>query len=186
MGKLTVKPLRLEGTFLVETNVFKDHRGIFARFFCQGEMKEILGNRQIVNVNFSKTMQKGSVRGLHYQTSPFAEMKMIRCIKGKVWDVMVDIRKGSPTFLHWDAIELSGNNMRMVVIPEGFAHGFQILEEDSDLLYLHTNFYHSKSEGALNIYDKALNISCPLPVSDMSERDKNHPMIDGRFKGIEL
>jgi dTDP-4-dehydrorhamnose 3,5-epimerase len=114
-----------------------DERGFFTRLFCHNELGELIGARQIVQINQSSTRTVGAVRGLHYQHGPSAEMKLVRCIKGKVWDVAVDLRAGSPTFLYWHAEELSAENAHMMVIPEGFAHGFQVLEEDSELLYLH-------------------------------------------------
>ena len=129
--------------------------------------------------------QKGSVRGLHYQKPPFAEMKMVRCIKGKVLDVFVDIRKDSPAFLQWDSVELSGENMKMVVIPEGFAHGFQTLEEDSEIIYLTSQYFSGEYEDALNFNDPKLGIKLPLGMTDMSEKDKNHPFIEEiDFNGI--
>ncbi len=185
MGKLKISPLRLNGTYVIETNPFEDSRGIFARFFCQKEMEELLEGKQIVNANFSKNYKKGAVRGLHYQSSPYAEMKMPRCIKGRVLDIFVDVRRDSPTFLQWDTIELTSENMKMVVIPEGFAHGFQSLEDDSEIMYLTTQFFSGEYEGALNIKDPRLNINLPLPISDISSRDNIHPFIeDTGFKGI--
>ncbi|MFO8162962.1 MAG: dTDP-4-dehydrorhamnose 3,5-epimerase family protein [Desulfatiglandales bacterium] len=185
MDKLKISPLKLSGTYIIETLPFKDDRGVFARFFCQKEMGNILLDRQIVNVNFSKNYKKGAVRGLHYQLSPFAEMKMPRCIKGRVVDVFVDVRKDSPTFLQWDSIELSDEDMKMLVIPEGFAHGFQSLEDDSELMYLTTQFFSKELERALNIKDPRLNINLPIEITDMSDRDKSHPFIDNiNFEGI--
>lgn len=185
MNKLTITPLRLQGTYLVETNPFEDARGIFARFFCQKEMEKLLQGKQIVNVNYSKNYRKGAIRGLHFQLPPYSELKMPRCIKGKVLDLFVDVRKHSPTFLEWDAVELSEQNMRMVVVPEGFAHGFQSLEDDSELMYLSTQFFSGEYERALNIKDPRLSIELPMDISDISERDSNHPFInDSNFKGI--
>lgn len=179
--KLKIKPLKLKGTFLIESNSFKDHRGVFARFFCQNEMKEVVGERQIMNVNFSKTIREGSFRGLHYQKPPFAEMKMVRCIRGNVKDFFVDIRADSETFLKWDSVELSADEMNMVVIPEGFAHGFQALEDNSEIIYLTSQFYSAEHEGALNVNDPELAIELPLKISDISDKDKNHPFVDDQF-----
>jgi dTDP-4-dehydrorhamnose 3,5-epimerase len=124
------------------------------------------------------------VRGLHFQYHPHAEMKLIRCLRGRVFDVAVDLRKNSPTFLEWHAEELSGENQRMIVIPEGFAHGFQVLETDSELLYLHTATYQKGSEGAVRYNDPLIGIHWPLPVTDVSARDQNHPFLDHSFHGI--
>lgn len=187
MNKLDIKPLKLNGTFAIETNLFEDERGVFARLFCQKEMSEILADRHIVNVNFSKNFRAGAVRGLHYQMKPFAEMKMPRCIKGRVLDIFVDIRKESSTFLHWDAIELSAENMKMLVIPEGFAHGFQSLEDNSEIVYLSTQYFSEEYERALNINDPKLNITLPIEITDISNRDLIHPFIaTTKFKGIQI
>ena len=171
---------------LVEAMPFSDHRGIFARFFCSRELSEILGDRSIVNVNFSRTVKKGSVRGMHFQKPPHSEMKFVRCIKGEVYDVIVDIRPNSPTFLKWYGEVLTADNMKMLVVPEGFAHGFQILEENSELLYLHTAFYTPEAEGGVLHNDPTLNIAWPLEITDLSDRDRLYTPIGNDFEGIEL
>ena len=134
---------------IVQSFCHRDDRGAFVRLFCAEELQPLLGDRQIVQINHSKTSHAGAVRGLHFQRPPHAEMKMVRCLRGRVWDVAVDLRSGSPTFLHWHAEELAQDVAKMVVIPEGFAHGFQALEPESELLYLHTAFYHPPSEGGV-------------------------------------
>lgn len=111
-------------------------------------------------------------------------MKMIRCLRGRAWDVAVDLRTGSPTFLHWSAVELSADDAQMVVIPEGFAHGFQALEPDTELLYLHTEFYDPTSEGGLRYDDPRLAITWPLPPRDLSPRDLAHPLVTADFAGM--
>lgn len=171
---------------MVETTPFQDSRGAFARWYCERELAEIIGNRQIVQINHSRTVAMGAVRGLHFQKPPHAEMKLVRCIKGRVWDVAVDLRQGSPTYLKWHAEELSPENARMMVIPEGFAHGFQVLEPESELLYLHTAFYAPEFEGGVRLDDPALDISWPLPFADVSERDQSHPLIDQDFVGLSV
>jgi dTDP-4-dehydrorhamnose 3,5-epimerase len=168
----------------VETNYFTDARGAFGRLYCAAEMSGIIGSRHIVQINHSCTAAVGAIRGMHFQHPPHAEMKLIRCLKGRVWDVAVDLRVGSPTFLHWHAEELTSNNARMMVIPEGCAHGFQVLEADSELLYLHTAFYHPASEGGLRHDDPQLGIEWPLPAVDLSSRDLSHPPISQDFPGI--
>jgi len=169
----------LVDSVLVEATPFSDHRGIFSRFFCSRELSEVLGDRTIVNVNFSRTVKKGSVRGMHFQRPPHAEMKFVRCIRGEVFDVIVDIRKDSATFMKWHGEILSAENMKMLVVPEGFAHGFQTLEEDSELLYLTTEFYDSSAESGLRYDDQALGIQWPLPIGDISKKDASHPFING-------
>ena len=176
----------LPGVFLVETRTLQDARGAFARLFCEAELAPVLGDRHIVQINHSITGAVGAIRGLHFQKPPHCEMKLIRCLRGRVWDVAVDLRAGSPTFLQWHAEELTPGNARMVVIPEGFAHGFQVLEPDSQLLYLHTAFYAPAAEGGLRYNDPVLQIAWPLPVADISERDKNHSLLTPEFSGIPL
>lgn len=171
---------------LVESKSFKDVRGAFARLFCEQELSDVIGHRKIVQINHSCTKAVGAVRGLHFQHAPHAEMKLVRCLKGKVWDVAVDLRPHSYSYKRWYAQELSPQNARMMVIPEGFAHGFQALEADSELLYLHTAFYKPEAERGLRYDDSALGITWPLPVTDISVRDANHAYIDTSFRGIVL
>jgi dTDP-4-dehydrorhamnose 3,5-epimerase len=161
-----------------------DLRGSFARLFCADELQFIIGNHKILQINRSVTKKVGSIRGFHFQPPPNAEMKFVRCLNGKIWDVAVDIRLNSPTFLRWHAEELSSVNSKMMIIPEGFAHGFQVLEPDSELLYLHTAYYNPKSEGGIRYDDPALGIGWPLPVSDISVRDSSYPHLVSGFKGI--
>lgn len=174
----------IDGVMVVETDRLRDRRGAFARLFCENALASVLGNRHIVQINHSQTRQPGAVRGMHYQHTPYAEMKMVRCLKGKVWDVAVDLRKESPTFLCWHALELSDVNNRMMVIPEGCAHGFQVLEAESELLYLHTESYTPAYEGGVRHDDPKLAIGWPLAVSDLSERDRAHPLIDENYCGV--
>ncbi len=162
----------------------QDARGTFLRFFCARELQPVLGHRQIAQINHSKTSHAGALRGMHFQRPPHAEMKMIRCLRGRVWDVAVDLRAGSPTFLQWHAQELTQGDAQMFVIPEGFAHGFQALEPESELLYLHTAFYHPPSEGGLRYDDPRLAITWPLPPQDLSARDLSHPLLDVDFLGV--
>ena len=181
---MKIERLPLPGSALIYADPFIDQRGIFARFFCEKELAELIGERHIVNVNLSKTHQRGAIRGLHFQYPPKAEMKFIRCIRGSVYDVIVDIRKDSPTFLQWYGIELSADNMKMLCVPEGFAHGFQVLEESPEMLYLHTEFYSKEHEGGLYYGDPELEIPWPLEPTDISERDKNHPSVSDGFLGV--
>ncbi len=186
MGKLTINKTPIEGLYVVDTSAFIDNRGAFARWFCEAELVEILGNRHIKNVNFSRTVKKGSVRGMHFQKPPHAEMKLIRCIKGTVFDVAVDLRANSNTMYKWYATELSADNMKMFVIPEGFAHGFQTISDDVEMLYLHTNYYDMDSEGAIRYNDPNIGIKWPLDVAEISEKDATHPYINDYFEGIIL
>lgn len=171
---------------VVQSEPRRDARGTFVRLFCAEELRHLLGNRQVVQINHSTTSRAGAVRGMHFQRPPHAEVKMIRCLRGRVWDVAVDLREGSPTFLRWHAQELAQGDAQMFVIPEGFAHGFQALEPDSELLYLHTAFYHPPAEGGLRHDDPRLAISWPLPPQDLSARDQSHPLLDADFTGFAL
>lgn len=180
---MKINPTFIAGVMVVKTEPYIDKRGAFSRLFCSEELGEIVGSRRIVQINHSRTQIVGAVRGLHYQKPPHAEMKLVRCLKGRVWDVAVDLRAGSPTLLHWHAEELSAENARMLVIPEGCAHGFQVLEEGSELLYLHTAFYTPPAEGGIRPTDSKLAIRWPLPVQDLSDRDGNHPLLTAEFSG---
>ncbi len=171
---------------VIENATFQDSRGAFARLFCSRELQTVVGQRTIVQINHSMTHSVGAVRGLHYQNPPHAEMKIVRCLKGRVFDVAVDLRQGSPTFLKWIAVELTPENRVALVIPEGCAHGFQVLEEDSELLYLHTAFYTPEAEGAVRYDDPSIDINWPLAPIDLSVRDLNHPHLKEDFKGIVL
>jgi dTDP-4-dehydrorhamnose 3,5-epimerase len=161
----------LKGCYIIRTTPFVDHRGTFARFFCDRELKQVIGDRKIVNVNFSRTLKKGSIRGMHFQRAPDAEMKFVRCINGSVFDVAVDLRKGSPTYLQWHGVKLSAENMDMLAVPEGFAHGFQALEDDVEIIYLVTSFYSPQCEGGMNHADPQIGIRWPLPITDVSGKD---------------
>jgi dTDP-4-dehydrorhamnose 3,5-epimerase len=183
---MRISPTSLPGVSIVETSFRVDQRGAFARLFCEQELHEILGNRHIVQINQSRTMTVGALRGMHYQRAPHAEMKLIRCIKGRVWDVAVDIRRDSPTFLQWHAEELSAENGRMLVVPEGCAHGFQVLEPGSEMLYLHTASYAQHAEGGLAYNDPRCAISWPLPVTDLSDGDNRRSFISSDFSGIAV
>ncbi len=181
---MKVHATALSGVMMVETFPFVDHRGAFSRLYCENELSEILGERRIVQVNHSRTCAVGAVRGMHYQRAPRAEMKLVRCIRGRVWDVAVDLRANSPTFLRWHAEELTPENARMLVIPEGCAHGFQVLEAESELLYMHTEFYTPASEGGVYCTDPRLGIAWPLPIADLSVRDSGHPFLAEDFTGL--
>jgi dTDP-4-dehydrorhamnose 3,5-epimerase len=174
----------IAGVWTVESDVQQDHRGAFSRWFCAEEAKSILGDRPIVQINQSTTRTVGAVRGLHFQYPPHAEMKIVRCLRGRVFDVAVDLRKGSSTFLKWTAVELSPTNRLSLIIPEGCAHGFQVLEERSELLYLHTAFYTPASEGAVRFDDPKIGVVWPLQPTDLSARDLGHPYLHDSFEGL--
>jgi dTDP-4-dehydrorhamnose 3,5-epimerase len=181
--KLNIKSTDFQGLFVIEPNSFCDDRGVFSRIFCESELEDIF-KYNIKQINHSVTKKSGTVRGLHFQYEPNSEIKMVKCIKGSVYDVLVDIRKDSETFLKIFYIELSEQNNKMIFVPKGFAHGFQTLTNDTELLYFHSSCYTPSNEGALNAMDKMLNIKWPKDLSYLSERDKNHPFLTNTFKGI--
>lgn len=183
---MKITATRLTNLTIVDTTPTSDHRGSFSRFFCAQELAPLLGERQIVQINHSHTRQAGTIRGLHFQRPPRAEMKMVRCLSGRVWDVAVDLRAQSPSFLHWHAEELSANNCRMLVIPEGFAHGFQALEPESQILYLVTAPYSPEQEGGVRHDDPRLAIDWPLACTDISQRDLQWPSIESGFFGLPV
>lgn len=183
---LSLHETLIPGLLTVENQQSNDLRGSFSRFFCNQELSSILGNRNIVQINHSNTTSIGAIRGLHYQLPPYAEMKFVRCLKGKVWDVVVDLRSKSPTFLKYHVEELEPSLNKMLVIPEGCAHGYQVLQDDSELLYLHTEYYSSEYERGVRYNDPVLNISWPLLPADISVRDSNHTLIVPGFSGIQI
>jgi dTDP-4-dehydrorhamnose 3,5-epimerase len=177
-------PNVLEGSYIVEIQPYKDDRGWFGRFYCKDEFQQIGHNKEWVQMNHSVTYQKGAIRGMHFQVAPYREIKMVRCIAGAVHDVIIDLRKDSATFLKWFGSDLSAENKRMMYIPEGFAHGFQCLSNDCELIYFHTEYYEPGFEGGIRHDDPAVSIKWPLNVTTISERDQLHPTLDENFKGI--
>jgi dTDP-4-dehydrorhamnose 3,5-epimerase len=175
---------KLKGSYIIELDLFKDERGWFARTFCKDEFKKIGHDAEWLQLNHSFTKQKGTIRGMHYQLPPFSEIKLVRCITGAVFDVIVDIRKNSSTFLQWVAVELSSENKKMIYIPAGFAHGFQALSNDCELIYHHTSFYKPNAEGGLMYNDPKLNIEWPLEAINISLRDLSHNLLINNFIGI--
>ncbi len=177
---------KLKGAFIIMPDLIKDERGFFARTFCRREFEKYGLNSNIVQCNISFNKTKGTLRGMHYQIPPGSEAKLVRCIAGTIFDVIVDLRSASPTFKQWFATDLSSENHKLLYIPEGFAHGFQTLTDDTELIYHHSAFYNPECERGLRFDDPQLNIIWPLPAETLSSRDKNHPLIDKDFKGIEI
>ena len=174
----------LAGLVRVDRKPAIDSRGFFSRFFCEKEFREIGFTEPVAQMNHTLTRNKGTVRGMHFQNPPHTESKIVSCIRGEILDVAVDIRKGSPTFLMWHAEVISAKSHASLFIPNGFAHGFQALAADCELLYIHSAAYAPGAEGALNALDPALAIDWPLEVTELSERDSSHPMLDSQFEGI--
>lgn len=185
MKAFDVTPTPLAGLLLVKRRRRDDARGFFSRFFCTQEMAELDWRLPVAQVNHTLTRHSGAVRGLHFQHPPYAEEKYVSCLRGAVFDVAVDLRQGSPTFLRWHGETLSAANGRSLLIPQGFAHGFQALESDSELIYLHSRPYAPEAEGGLHVSDPRLAIDWPLPVVALSERDASHPRLTQGFAGLE-
>lgn len=171
----------IKGVFLIKPRVLQDERGLFFRTFCKKEFAEIGFYADFVQFNHSFNLKKGTIRGLHFQLPPYQETKLIRCIQGKVKDVAVDIRKDSPTFLQHVAIELSAENGYSILIPEGCAHGFQTLADESALIYHHTQYYTPQADAGIRYDDPKLNIEWTLPPVNVSEKDKKYALITEGF-----
>jgi dTDP-4-dehydrorhamnose 3,5-epimerase len=171
-------PLNLPGLFHVRLDERRDERGAFTRLFCAQALQGAGVHRPIAQINHSVTRTRGTVRGLHYQTGAAAETKVIRCLRGSVWDVAVDLRPDSPTYLRWQAVTLRADEPALVVIPPGCAHGFQALTDDAELLYAHTAPYTPDAEGGVHIFDEHLAIAWPLAVTCQSARDQSLPRVD--------
>jgi dTDP-4-dehydrorhamnose 3,5-epimerase len=175
---------KLSGSYITELEPVTDERGWFARYFCMNEFSQIGHTNEWRQMNHSCTYKKGSLRGMHYQLPPFSEIKLVRCIAGNVFDVIVDLRRDSKTFLQWFGAELSAKNKKMMYIPEGFAHSFQCLTDNCELLYHHTECYKPEAEAGIKYDDPRINIEWALPVTVISERDQSHPYLSEDFKGI--
>jgi len=182
--RLIVEDLPLLGLKKITRKQFGDHRGFLSRLYCNESLSSMGYSGPIAQINHTYTQKQGVVRGMHFQYPPHAEVKLVSCIRGEVWDVAVDLRKDSSTFLQWHAEKLSIKNGCALLIPEGFAHGFQTLSADCELIYLHSAPYMPNAEGALNILDTKMDIKWPFVISETSERDKQHPMINSNFEGI--
>ena len=174
----------IAGLQILQRKPIGDSRGYLERLFCDEELGALVPGKRIAQINRSYTAGRGTVRGLHFQRPPHAEIKFVSCLRGQIFDVAVDVRYDSPTFLHWHAELLSADNLRTFVLPEGFAHGFQTLTDDCELLYFHTAAYQPAAEAGLNPQDPRLAIEWPLPVADLSPRDGAHPLLDDAFAGV--
>src|SRR5688572_9126891 len=161
----------IEGVKTLQRLPRRDARGYLERMFCALELHEIWGDATVVQINHSSTGKRGTVRGLHFQYPPHDEAKIVSCLRGSVFDVAVDIRAGSRTFLNWHAEILSSDNHRSLLVPRGCAHGFQTLTDDCELLYFHSAAFHAGSEGGIHALDPAVGIRWPEPVVELSARD---------------
>jgi dTDP-4-dehydrorhamnose 3,5-epimerase len=165
------KETQLQGAYILGLDELKDDRGFFARAWCQKEFREHGLNSRIVQANLSYNKKKGTLRGMHYQNSPYEETKLIRCISGAIYDVIIDLRPESPTYKKWTGVELTAKNRKMLFVPEGFAHGFQTLEDHAEVFYQVSQFYTPGAESGVRYNDPEFAISWPLKVNLISEKD---------------
>ena len=186
MSRFVTERTPFVGLEIIQRKAIGDERGYLERMFCNEDLHSTIRNRRIVQINRTNTAKAGTVRGMHFQHPPHAEMKLVSCLRGEVFDVAVDVRKNSPTFLKWHAETLSEHNRKTFVIPEGFAHGFQTLCDDCELVYFHTAAYHQVAEGGLDALDERLAIDWPLPIFERSIRDQQHAALSNDFSGIKV
>ena len=183
--RFTILPTRLAGLHLLERHPHRDSRGFLERLFCERDLETVFGgDRRVVQINRTLTRLPGTVRGLHFQRPPHAETKVVTCLRGEVFDVAVDLRPSSPTFLEWHGELLNETNGRSLLIPEGFAHGFQTITAECELLYFHSAAWCTAAEGGLNPIDPRIAIVWPQPVSEMSDRDRRHPLLDAGHEDV--
>ena len=178
-------PTSLKGAYVIDLEKRGDDRGFFARFYCENEFNDAGLETHFVQINNSLSAKKGTLRGMHYQLPPAAEVKVVRCIKGALFDVVVDLRPDSPTYKRWYGAELTADNRRMMYVPRGFAHGFVTLEDDTEALYLVSAFYSPENERGLKYNDSNINIAWPISPVEISEKDRNWPDLAADFHGIE-
>lgn len=182
--RFDIRDTPLRGLKLMLRKPIGDSRGSLERLFCAEELKGLIPGKGIVQINRTLTTKRGTVRGMHFQCPPDAETKFVSCLRGKIFDVAVDLRQNSATFLHWHAEILSAESHNTLMIPEGFAHGFQTLTEDCEMLYFHTAAYRPAAERGLNAQDTKLAIQWPLPITERSVRDIACPMLAEDFAGL--
>ena len=165
----------LKGAFVIEPEIIKDERGFFARTFCREEFAAHGLNPNVAQCNISFNPKKGTLRGMHYQAKPYAEVKLVRCTKGAIYDVVIDLRADSPTFKKWFAVELPAKNSKMLYVPENFAHGFQTLEENTEVFYQMSEFYRPEYARGVRWDDPAFGIEWPTGPRIIADRDLDHP-----------
>jgi dTDP-4-dehydrorhamnose 3,5-epimerase len=165
----------LSGLYEVRIEPNADERGFFARSWCREEFQAHELNAKLVQCNISFNKRRGTLRGMHFQAEPFGEAKLIRCTQGGIYDVAIDLRPQSPTFRHWVAVELTAANHRMLFVPQGFAHGFLTLEDNTEVFYQMSDFYKAEAARGVRWDDPAFQIAWPAPVQVISERDRTYP-----------
>lgn len=185
MNTLHCTPTALEGVLQVQRQLHVDARGSFSRLFCAHELASVGWSGPLAQVNHSVTTARGTVRGMHFQHAPWAERKLVSCVRGRIWDVAVDLRRGSPTFLRWHAQELSAQAGIALLIPQGCAHGFQALSDDAEIIYCHSAAFVPEAQSGVHPCDPRLAITWPLPVQRLSQRDAQWPALAPDFAGVE-
>ncbi|ALM83220.1 dTDP-4-dehydrorhamnose 3,5-epimerase [Bordetella sp. N] len=181
---LVITQTPIAGLKVVQRARRGDERGFLTRLFDQALLHEHGWNAPIAQINHTRTAQAGTVRGMHYQLPPHAEIKLVTCIRGEIFDVAIDLRRDSPTFLHWHGEHLSADNERALLIPQGFAHGFQALTDDLEMLYCHSASYQPQAEAAVHHLDPRVGIVWPKSIALVSERDQQHPLLSQDFSGV--
>jgi dTDP-4-dehydrorhamnose 3,5-epimerase len=185
-GRFDVSETNLPGVLVLHRKPHVDERGWFERLYGAADLADVVGPRSIVAVNRTLTRARATVRGMHYQVAPSAEAKIVSCLRGAIFDVAVDLRRDSPTFLRWHGEVLTAENSRSLFIPEGFAHGFQAVADDCEVLYFHTAAYDPGAERGVHPLDPRVAIAWPLPVEHLSERDASHQALAAEFDGIVI
>ena len=176
----------LAGLKVIQRSFISDDRGSLTRVFCRDELSRLGWSGPISQANYTSTNRRGTIRGLHFQNPPHAETKLVSCLRGEIWDVAVDLRAHSPSFLHWHAEKLSSKNSLSYLIPKGFAHGFQALSDECEVLYFHSDAYNKEAESGICPTDPLLDIQWPIYKKIISQKDQNYPLLTNLFHGIVI
>ncbi|MDO6439802.1 dTDP-4-dehydrorhamnose 3,5-epimerase [Cyclobacterium sp. 1_MG-2023] len=172
---------KLKGAYIIDVKKIEDERGYFGRVFCKNEFDEVGIESNIAQTNMSFNPKKGTLRGMHYQVTPYEETKLVKCTSGAIFDCIVDLRKDSPTYLEWIGVELTEENNRMLFVPRDFAHGFITLKDNTAIQYFVSQFYAPGAEKGIKWDDPKINIQWPIDVAVISEKDNNHPYLNDQF-----
>jgi dTDP-4-dehydrorhamnose 3,5-epimerase len=176
----------IEGVKIIQRKPFIDERGFFERVFCAAELDSVFQGGKLSQINHSFTKKSGTIRGMHLQSPPYSELKIVTCLRGEVFDVALDLRAGSKTFLRWHAERLTENNYKSLLIPKGVAHGFQTITNNCELIYFHSHPFVDFSEFGANPLDPLIGIKWPLGITEISTRDKSHQFLNTEFGGFHV